>query len=485
MDLAPQAFSPTALPNTAALLEAPPPTSIPDLDRAAAALADRADAFARTPPREKAAILRRALPRILALAPEMVALACRAAGVDSASPLAGAAWLSGPVALLAGVRTFAEALEDIADNGRPILPVANLGTRSDGRVVARLEPRSFAERSRHRGSEAVAVFAEGVEPEDVIAGQAAFYRQSEPPGGVALLLAAGGPPSAAPLRALAALFVDGRVTLLETSPAQAWLGPLVERAFAPLIEAGFLRVVHGGDAPGAHLASTLGEPVAVSSGSGGPALVVPALYARDELWFIARRLASEIAAGAAFSIAAPRVIVLAGCWPQRRLFLEQLERALAELPPHGAPWTVVPDLAPDAEPPAGAVGVLTAGCDDPVEMLSAAVDRCNARSGDAASAEMVVHVVHEEDVEIAAALDRAAMRLRCGAVGVNQWPALLAFRGEPASRMLVQVDQTIVRGPLRTARRPAYFTDNPRAAELGARLAAFEAAPSVGRLLRS
>jgi hypothetical protein len=486
MDLAPQALDPAASPPqapAAPLVEAPPPTSIADLDRAAAAVAERADAFVRVPPREKAALLRACLPHVLSVAPEMVALACRSAGVDPASPLAGAGWLSGPAALCAAVRRFAEALDDVATNGRPSLPATDLRGRAGGRVVARLQPRSFPERAFQGDAEASAIFAEGVEPEDVIAGQAPFYRQGDPVGRVALVLAAGGPPSAGPLRALEAMFVEGKVAVLETTRATAYLGPLVERALAPLVEARFLRVVHGGDAPGDHLSATLGEPRIASPGRGGPVIVVPGYYAKDELQHVARRLASEVAAGAAFEVTAPRAVVTASCWAQRAMFVDQLGRALAELPPH-LTRPIVADLAPDDEPPAWGVSLFAAGCDDPAALLGAAVERCNAWPG-TTDAEIVAHVIHEEDPEVAAALDRAVVALRCEALGINQWPALLAFRGDTPSGpwMLARVDKAVVRGPLRPVVRPSYFYD-ASGARRGARICAFQAAPSVGGLLR-
>jgi hypothetical protein len=352
--------------------------------------------------------------------------------------------------------------------------------------MARLVPRSFAERRLFRDTQAAVLFAEGVVPEEVIAGQGTFYRQADPPVGVSHVAVAGGPPAALPLAALHSLFVEGKATVATVSPAQAGLGPLVGRGLAPLVDAGFLRVETGD--PGVVAGERAAEP------HGGPVIVTPALYALDELWFVARRLASEIVAGAAFGVAAPREIVLAGGWAQRKLFLEQLQRALDGLPPRAAAaCPLVLDPEPSADLPVGSVAVLTAGWDDPVEMLAAAVDLCNARLrvGDRRTAEIVVHVVHEEDAEVAAALGRALARLHHVAVGVNQWPALLALRGDApwgaraGAKMLARVDKTVLHGPLRTARRPAFFCDHRAAAARCARLAAFLAAPSVGATLRS
>jgi hypothetical protein len=130
------------------------------------------------------------------------------------------------------------------------------------------------------------------------------------------------------------------------------------------------------------------------------------------------------------------------------------------------------------------LSLIEAGCDDPVEMLAAAVDRCN-QWGGTSTAELVVHHLHEEDPEFVSAVDRAAVQLRCGVLGINQWPALVMFRGDAPTgpRMLAHVDKAIVRGPLREARRPAYFPGTGMARR-GSRLAAFQASPGLLGLLR-
>src|SRR5262249_51086142 len=93
-------------------------TAEPDgLDRAAAELAERAQPFARMPPRDKAALLREVIARTAGAASEIVTIACRAAGIDPTSAKAGGAWLAGPVALLAGARSLAAALDELAVDG--------------------------------------------------------------------------------------------------------------------------------------------------------------------------------------------------------------------------------------------------------------------------------------------------------------------------------------------------------------------------------
>ena len=169
------------------------------LDRAAAALAEAAPSFAGAPAREKAAALRDVLPRLLGAAPEIAAIACATKGVDPAAPAAAEEWIFGPDAVIAYVRLLAEALEDIARRGRPTLPVSAMGRLRGGRLVAEIAPRRWSERKAARGTSTEVLFAEGVQPEDAIAAQASFYRQSAPVGGVELVLGAGSATAPAPM----------------------------------------------------------------------------------------------------------------------------------------------------------------------------------------------------------------------------------------------------------------------------------------------
>ena len=508
MDLAPPVIdAPAPVPVAPGLDAAPPvPLGGVDLDldhaRAVAELADHARAFARTPPREKAALLRATLPRLLEAAPELAAAVCRVRGLDAASPAAAEAWLAGVAPVIAYVRLLAEALEDIATSGRPSLPATALYKRPEGRLVARLTPRTWAERAAQPGRETTVLFAEGTQPEDVIAAQAAFYRQSEPEGGVALVLAAGNDATAGVMDALFALFVEGKTAILAPGTLATASGRLFERALAPLVDRGFLRVAHG-DA-GEHLAGHPGvtSVLRAAPGDAGALLVVPCLYARDELGHLARSVAAQVAHG----IAAPRVLVLPAGWLQQALFVDLLEKALAANPPHPdradrPRWTVVPrSHGGDAREPlfstdleSNVISLVSIGSDDPLDFLGAATDFCDERLREMRSAQITVHPIHEEDPEIGAALERAVIRLRCGAVGVNQWPALLAWAaaapwgghpGERAgfrhnARMLDGIDKAILHGPLLGLRRPAYFTGDPAARRIGERVAAFQAAPSL------
>jgi acyl-CoA reductase-like NAD-dependent aldehyde dehydrogenase len=339
----------------------------PDLDRAVAELGDQARAFARMPPREKAALLRSLLPRIAAAAAEQVNVACRAKGLDPESARAGEEWLAGPAAVLANTRLLAESLEAIAARGRPDLPKAIL--RDDDRAEVLIAPRGLHEKALYNGIEAKVIFQEGLHPKEVPGAQAAFYQRQDPEGGVSLILGAGNVASIAPMDALYKLFVEGQVALVKMSPVNAYLTPAFEQAFAPLIERGFLRIVQGGGEEGAYLVNHAGvsdvhltgsavthdlmvwgppgaerdrrkssndpilkKPITSELGNVSPIVVMPYLYSKGELWSQARNVASQVANNASFNCNAGKMLVLPRGWTQAEMFLGMIEKALAAAP---------------------------------------------------------------------------------------------------------------------------------------------------------
>jgi hypothetical protein len=499
-----------------------------DLDQTAARLGDRARDLARTPPAEKAALLRAISARLGETAGALAAAACRERGLDPTGPASGVGWLAGPAPAIAFARELGASLAEIAAVGRPALPREMIRKRKDGRVVARLAGRTLAERAVERGREALVVFAAGIEPEDVIAGQAAFYRQADPEGGVTLVVGGGIGD------ALYAVFVEGRAAALLVSSESA---ASARHALAPLVEKGFAAVIEGGAEEAARLAehaavgalSFTGEaedldalgsakPTSAHTGGVGPALIVPCLYARDELLHLARTLAMAAAMGDG---AAARVILAPRAWPQRQLLLALLERAFREIPvpappsarasarrgallegqrdvvrgPMEHPFALVPELeGPAAEAwfatPGAAgssLGVVPLDAEDPRGFLAAATRFCNERLAGGPAAQIVVHPVHLEDPAIDAAVDEAVMALRYGTVGVNRWPGVARLTGalpwgSPASgfrrgaRMLAGVDKAVVQGPLLPLRRPVYLHGEGALAE---RWTTFQGAPRL------
>jgi hypothetical protein len=162
------------------------------------------------------------------------------------------------------------------------------------------------------------------------------------------------------------------------------------------------------------------------------------------------------------------------------MFMEVLREALA-VRSGRTPVEVVQD----AEPGPFQIAVTGAGCDEPVSFLARTTETTNALGP--SSVEIVVHTVHEEEPTIADALDRAIASLATPLLAVNEWPALLSFRGDApgAPGMPPRLDKTVLRCALFPARTPVHLDGGLRGAARGARLAAFHAAPTFGAALRA
>lgn len=580
-------------------LAAPLPieSSPAELEHALDALGGAALGFARTPAREKAALLRSLLPGLLAVARAQVDAACAAKGIDPTSPAAGEEWLSGPAPTIANVRLLAEALEDIDARGRPRLGSSAVREREDGRIEVDVFPPSAKDAALYTKVRASVLLQAGATGQTVRQEQARFYQQAAPEGGVSLVLGAGNVASIPPMDALHRIFVEGRVVILKMSPVNAYLGPIFERALAPLVARGVLRIVYGGAEVGAYLAGhravsdvhltgsaaahdhlvwgpagpeqarrraagqpVLGKPITSELGNVSPVIVMPSLYAEDELWFQVRSLATQIVNNASFNCNAAKMLVLPWGFPQRSLLFKMLRRALSSVPPRRAyypgaqarhaaltgerasllaehlegtfgaplprgvarigepgpdalPWTLISGLdAADPEEPLFAnepfcsiLSIVEVGSSDPVEFLEAATRFCNERLWGTLSASIVAPSRIEEDPALGAALDRALLDLRYGAVAVNQWPAYVygtvvpPWGGHPSATladvqsgigfvhntaMLGRIEKTILRAPLRAFPRPPIFYDHRRSHVVGERLAAYAASPGWGRVLR-
>jgi hypothetical protein len=286
---------------------------------------------------------------------------------------------------------------------------------------------------------------------------------------------------------------------------------------------------------GADATRAFGKPLRLVAAGPSPFVVLPYLYASDDLDRVARELVSQIVHGPAFDDLAPRVLVTGWAWPQREAFLRRVAArlALATRPPRddeasravldalalrgAAEGLATPYRGASASPTRGGAlheppelpkGVLVeavVGSADPLELLPAAVAFCNdAVAGDLA-ATLVVPPGLEHESAFSAALDEATRALRYGVVGVNRWPALAYALGVPPwgpwrapepepeagvsaetfvhdAKMLGRVDKTIVRGAFRGLRLPAH-SDGPHLGARGVALARLVARPGAATAL--
>ena len=127
-------------------------------------------------------------------------------------------------------------------------------TRPDGQVVLRVFPADHFGWLLLNGLTADVWMHRDVTTANLDRHVATFYRQEQPKGRVALVLGAGNVNAIPPLDALYKLYAEGQVAIVKMNPINDYLGPLLEEAFAPLIDTGYLRIVYGGGDVGAYLA---------------------------------------------------------------------------------------------------------------------------------------------------------------------------------------------------------------------------------------
>ncbi|HEY2517579.1 MAG TPA: aldehyde dehydrogenase family protein, partial [Polyangiaceae bacterium] len=367
-----------------------PPTPKGALDAAVERVAAQKDVWTTASIPERIRLLERCTEGLVMVAEAWVADACRAKGIAPDAPLAGEEWIAGPSTTIRNARLLVKSLEALGQRRPP-----SVRAREDGQLVATVFPADGYEKAMFAGVKAE-VWIEPGRP----ASQGRIYREASAGGRVALVLGAGNVSSIAPMDAFYKLFVENEVVVLKTNPVNAYLGPHWEKALAPLIEAGFLAIVHGGGQEGAFLAEhpridTLHvtgsdktydaivwgppaeqarrkgahdpknrKPFTAELGCVTPVLVVPGPWSAADMEFQARQVAGMVAHNASFNCTAAKVLVVAKVWLQREAFLRHVEEALRAAPPRKAyypgavdRWRAFLDRYPNAKklsPEAGA-----------------------------------------------------------------------------------------------------------------------------------
>ncbi|MDP6539527.1 MAG: aldehyde dehydrogenase family protein [Planctomycetota bacterium] len=304
-----------------------------------------------------------------AAACEWVAVSCAAKGIDPNSPTASEEWLAGPVSVLRNLRLLRRSLAHIARHRRPLLADREVFLRGDT-TVARVFPEVFSDRLVLTGFTAEIRMEPGVTPENLRDTMARPYL--DPAGiepGISAVLGAGNVSSIGPQDVLQKLFAENRVCALKMNPVNDYLAPVFERAFAAVVEAGFLRILDGGAEVGAELVHhdevcdvhmtgsqvvhdaivwgtgdegeanrsagtpVLDKPITSELGCVTPFILVPGVWTKREIAFQAANVATMLTNNASFNCNAAKVLVTAEGWAQREQFLAELGRALERIQP--------------------------------------------------------------------------------------------------------------------------------------------------------
>ena len=325
---------------------------------------------------QRARLLGRVRDAVGAVAQEWADTATISKGLEPGHPLSGEEWLGGPYGVIGLLDALRETLEALA-KGRSPLDGVTIDEAPGGRRRAHTFPLNGTEKFLLSGFTGEVWFEPGVTADQ--ARQEAGLAQLTPTqsGGVGLVLGAGNVTSIPVADVLYELFAHNRVALLKVNPTQDALVPVFERALAPLIEPGLVRIVRGGAATGAYLTShpriahvhitgsaatfdaivwgaSTGSPTggdaATSEGAGAgrepklqvpitaelggvsPIIVVPGDWSAADLKYQAEHVATMRLVNAGHNCIAGQVVILSSDWPQRADFLRELHNAYAAAP---------------------------------------------------------------------------------------------------------------------------------------------------------
>ncbi|MEN2738518.1 aldehyde dehydrogenase family protein [Microbacterium sp. X-17] len=450
------------------------------LDEAIARLAEGSALWSGLTLDQRARLLDRTHASAGAVAAEWAETAARIKGLDPGHPTAGEEWLTGPYAFLTALDAVAASLRALAAGRSPAGRLRSRTTRG-GRTVFDVFPRTRREHLLLMGFTGEVWLRPGVSASAAKAAAGLAQRTPGRPGGIGLVLGAGNVTSIPVLDVLSELVSANRVSLLKLNPTMDPLLPVFERALAPLVELGLVRIVTGGPAEGAALTRhpriehvhvtgsgatfdaivwgtgkdaagrraadrpALTTPITAELGGVSPVIVVPGPWRDADLRFQAQHIATMRLNNSGHNCVAGQVVVVSADWDRRDAFLAELRAAYRRAPERPV-WypraderiadarAAHPDtaLAPDRllVPLAGDDDVETVEYFAPVlgvrelpglgrAFLDAAVDYANDRLAGTLGADVLIDPDTER--ELGDGFEDAIERLRYGSIAINTW----------------------------------------------------------------
>ena len=316
---------------------------------------------------ERVELLERLALRIADVAEAWVAAAATAKGLAQDSQLVGEEWVSGPWALITGVRGLAETLAAL---DRGVLPFREgaVSERPDGQVVVDVYPANPVEALLLHGYHAEVWQQPGVQRSNLREEVGRLYREGPAEPGVCAVMGAGNIASITPLDIVHALFAEGMTVAAKLSPVNDYLGPFLEQAFGEFVDHGWVRFLYGGSDVGARLVDheevasihvtgsvatyeaivfgagpegterraagtpSIDKPVTAELGGVSPAIVVPGAWTEADLRYQAEHIATQKLHNAGHNCVATQVIILPADWEHCDRFADLVAEALSAAP---------------------------------------------------------------------------------------------------------------------------------------------------------
>jgi acyl-CoA reductase-like NAD-dependent aldehyde dehydrogenase len=338
-------------------------SSFADCDIAIADLAEHSKPWFDAQAAELIGVLERLNDEVIARGQEWVEASCAAKQIRADAPIAGEEWSN--VAICARyVRLLTSSLTDIAAGNKPQFP-GRPHPVTGGHTAIPAFPFDAIDKVALSGFTGEVWLRRGVAGAQAVEGQAKAWFGGGSPG-VSLVLGAGNQSSIPFTDALDRMFIARHPVVLKMNPVNDYLGPIVERIFAELVDRGVLRIVYGGAEVGTHLvrhdsvtdvhvtgsdktyeAIVFGsgeegtrrkaandplvtKPVTGELGNVSPVIVVPGPWTAKDMAFQAQNIASMLTQNAGFNCIALRAIVTSNAWEQRTELLDAVREVLRE-----------------------------------------------------------------------------------------------------------------------------------------------------------
>ena len=367
--MTPTAKSPTLAKSAAAGSAAGAP-SVPEhekLDAAITELGLGARAWSHLTLGQRARLLERLHATTASNAEEWADTAALSKGLEPGHALRGEEWLGGPYATLVALDAYRRSLEALAKGASPLKSVKT-DAAPGGRLRAHTFPLAAIDGLLLSGYSGEVWFEPGISDRQARASAGLGQLNPTQSGGIGLVLGAGNVTSIPVLDVLYELLAFNRVVILKVNPTQDALVPVYARALAPLIEAGFLRIVRGGGEVGAYLTAHAGidhvhitgaaptfdaivwgtgaaatrrrregrpqlkKPITSELGGVSPIIIVPGAWSDADLRYQAQHVVTMRLQNSGHNCIAGQVVILSSDWPQRAAFLAELRRAFGAAP---------------------------------------------------------------------------------------------------------------------------------------------------------
>lgn len=316
---------------------------------------------------QRVTLLRSVRRAVAASARAWAQTAAMSKGLSAQHPLRGEEWLSGPYGTLGAIDAYIDTLSKLAAGHTPLEGVTVSRAPGD-RTRVHAFPLTGIDRFLLSGFSGEVWLEPGITPGTARAKAGLAQRTPGVSGGIGLVLGAGNVTSIPVLDVLYELLAHNRVALLKVNPTQDAMVPVYERAFAPLIGAGFLRIVKGAGDVGAYLTAhdafahvhitgsaptfdaivwgtgkdatrrrteerpQLTTPITAELGGVSPIIVVPGEWSDADLRFQAEHIVTMRLQNCGHNCIAGQVVILSSEWAQADQFRRALRRAYALAP---------------------------------------------------------------------------------------------------------------------------------------------------------